>query len=118
MHVAGADGCHGGWLCVEQQGELLRGHLFRSFAQLLEGMESATVITIDIPMGLPEVGERSCDRSARRLLGKPRASSVFPAPIRAVVQERDYERACRIHRALTVVRCRDRPLRFCRRFTK
>jgi predicted RNase H-like nuclease len=35
---------------------------------------------------------------ARQLLGAPRASSVFPAPIRAVVHETNYQVACAKHR--------------------
>src|SRR5580692_1384304 len=100
MHVAGADGCRSGWLCIEQQGETVRGHIFESFAQLLDRLQNASIITIDIPVGLPEVGERPCDPAARKLLGRPQASSVFPAPIRAVIQESDYELACSKHRAI------------------
>lgn len=35
-----------------------------------------------------------------QLLGQPRASSVFPAPIRDVAQETDYEVACQKHRQI------------------
>jgi predicted RNase H-like nuclease len=41
-------------------------------------------VAIDIPIGLPERGGRACDVEARALLG-PRRSSVFPAPVRAVL---------------------------------
>ncbi len=54
------------------------------------------VIAIDIPIGLPETGPRECDVLARRLLGRARASSVFPAPIRAVLGAKDYQQACAI----------------------
>jgi predicted RNase H-like nuclease len=37
---------------------------------------------IDIPIGLLD-GPRACDKAARKLLGQPRGSSVFPAPCRA-----------------------------------
>ena len=39
------------------------------------------VIAVDMPIGLPASGRRSCDSEARRLLG-PRRSSVFPVPTR------------------------------------
>jgi predicted RNase H-like nuclease len=54
------------------------------------------VIGIDIPIGLLERGARVCDREARRILGRGRASSVFPAPIRAVLQAESYLEACQI----------------------
>jgi predicted RNase H-like nuclease len=53
---------------------------------------------IDIPIGLAASQSRACDREARRLLG-PRRSSVFPAPVRAVLAARTYAEACEISRA-------------------
>jgi predicted RNase H-like nuclease len=66
---------------------------------LLSELADATVIAVDIPIGLSESGERSCDPAARQLLHPPRASSVFPAPIRQVLGETDYLSACAIHRS-------------------
>ena len=34
--------------------------------------------------------------ATRRLLGKPRSSSVFPAPVRATLKATNYEEACRL----------------------
>jgi len=42
-------------------------------------------IAIDIPIGLLE-GPRVCDKAARKLLGQPRGSSVFPAPCRPALE--------------------------------
>lgn len=42
-------------------------------------------IGIDIPIGLADRHPRGCDLAARKLLGAPRASSVFPAPCREIV---------------------------------
>src|SRR5207302_9458334 len=98
MHVAGADGCREGWLCLKEEGDLVFGHIFPTFKQMLQHLENASVIAIDIPIGLPDSGERTCDRLARQLLGSPRASSVLPAPIHGVVQETDYRVACDKHR--------------------
>ncbi|MCH7945189.1 MAG: DUF429 domain-containing protein, partial [Armatimonadetes bacterium] len=42
--------------------------------------------------GLRNTGARTCDRLARKFIG-PRASSVFPAPIRPVLEVDDYSRA-------------------------
>lgn len=54
---------------------------------------------IDIPIGLPPSGPRRCDLEARRVLGRPRASSVFPAPARAVLEAPSYPEACAASRA-------------------
>ena len=56
------------------------------------------VIAIDIPIGLGDSGPRDCDREARRRLGRPRSSSVFPAPCRAALRARDYRVACELSR--------------------
>src|ERR1700680_2132691 len=59
------------------------------------------IIAIDIPVGLSdsyEVGGRLCDRAARKLLGRPRGSSVFPAPIRPVLAAKTYQEACCLSR--------------------
>src|SRR5258708_2795984 len=98
MHVAGVDGCRGGWLCLEQRDEATRGSVSRTSSQVWNPLRPATIIAIDVPIGLPEAGERSCDQLARRLLRAPRASSVFPTPIRSVLHEKDYETACAKHR--------------------
>lgn len=57
---------------------------------------AAQVIALDIPIGLPDQGARACDLAARQILGRPRASSVFPAPIRPVLAATSYTAACQI----------------------
>jgi len=52
---------------------------------------------IDIPIGLADREPRSCDVAARRLLG-PRRSSIFPAPVRPVLQAASYAEACALSR--------------------
>src|SRR6185503_15470656 len=56
------------------------------------------MIAIDMPIGLSDDGPRACDLEARRLLGRPRASSVFPAPCRAALGATTYARACGLSR--------------------
>jgi predicted RNase H-like nuclease len=61
--------------------------------------ESAlTLMAIDIPIGLRDDGPRACDLAARRWLGRPRASSVFPAPCRAALAATTYRSACGLSR--------------------
>lgn len=55
------------------------------------------MIAIDLPIGLLDramPGGRPCDQEARRLLGQPRARSVFSPPVRAALRyEDDYRKA-------------------------
>src|SRR5438270_13694603 len=93
-HVVGVDGCRGGWLVCRfdlaaETIDLLT--VTTSFAQILEREKIACCIAVDIPIGLPEPGSaRRCDVEARRILTRVRASSVFPAPSRLFLDERDH----------------------------
>jgi len=60
-----------------------------TFSGILGRFEKAGAIAVDIPIGLPSAADpfRDCDREARRKLKPPRASSVFPAPPREVVEK-------------------------------
>jgi predicted RNase H-like nuclease len=79
--IYGLDGCKDGWIGIAEDLEsgLLSWDVYDELADLLKIDPHPGVIAIDIPIGLPEKGARSCDREARRLLGRPRGSSVFPA---------------------------------------
>ena len=100
MHVAGVDGCRDGWLCVEELNGVVQGHIYESLAALLVGLPTAEIVTIDIPIGLPEQGRRECDTAARKHLGRPRGSSVFPTPVQGVLHELKYPVACQKHREI------------------
>jgi predicted RNase H-like nuclease len=58
-------------------------------------------VAIDIPIGLADSAQRSCDMAARQLLGWPRSSSVFSAPCRLTLQATSYAEACVINRKVT-----------------
>jgi predicted RNase H-like nuclease len=95
--VAGVDGCSGGWLAlVDCKDGQPKARVFARFADLLNAWGKAKVIAVDIPIGLPELGARACDKHARHELAQPRGSSVFPAPLRAVLAARSWEEACTI----------------------
>lgn len=85
--VAGADGFKSKWCVVLLHlgtGEL-RARIIPTFADLLTLAEDPIIVTVDIPIGLPEftpAGGRTCEREARRALGR-KASSVFSAVGRA-----------------------------------
>ena len=57
----------------------------RSLDHLLPRLHDCLVLTIEIPIGLPDEGYREADRLAATRLG-PRRSSVFPTPPRAVLE--------------------------------
>ncbi|MGA2480780.1 MAG: DUF429 domain-containing protein, partial [Spirochaetia bacterium] len=96
--LAGIDGCPGGWVCVVE--DSARGDLdvliLPSIADLIAITPMPHLVMIDIPIGLLASGSRQCDLDARKLLGRPRSSSVFPAPIRPCLATESYEEACAI----------------------
>ena len=90
----GIDGCANGWLaiCRDDSTAQVWWQVLPEFAALLGWMPALNLVAIDIPIGLPDAGPRRCDQESRRLLGS-RRSSVFPAPIRPVVESRTYTEA-------------------------
>lgn len=102
--VGGVDGCRGGWLLATAPAarrEPITLEVLPSFAPIAARVRSGELaaVTVDMPIGLPDAGARPCDVAARRLLG-PRRSSVFPAPVRAVLGARDYADALARSRAI------------------
>jgi predicted RNase H-like nuclease len=92
----GVDGCRTGWLAVAQlTNGAVTAKVCAGFTRILDSFPKSAVIAVDIPIGLADAGPRACDQYARRTLGVPRSSSVFPAPLRPVLQARSYEEACR-----------------------
>jgi predicted RNase H-like nuclease len=82
--IAGADGCKGLWFRVALNliSRDIDFQLLPSINALLESDPRPGILAIDVPIGLPEGGPRNCDKVARKLLGRPRDSSVFRAPVR------------------------------------
>jgi len=90
--VLGVDGCKGGWIAARVEGTRIEWTLYDTAAEVVS--DDAEVIAVDIPMGLPDAGVRSCDVAARRRL-TGRASSVFAAPARSVLNAPSYAEARR-----------------------
>jgi predicted RNase H-like nuclease len=105
MRVTGVDACRRGWVAVSLDAPRSGGvrvdavRVHASLAGVLEGDE-ASVVGIDMPLGLLESGWREADRAARGLLG-PRRSSVFAIPPRAVWAQASYQAANQRCRELT-----------------
>jgi predicted RNase H-like nuclease len=104
MSFVGVDGCSSGWfgVCLTNSGEWETG-IEPNFGRIWTRWHAADSILVDIPIGLRDSGneERLCDREARRALGPPRSSSVFPVPCRPSLQAEGYPDACRINKRYT-----------------
>ncbi|MDE0280431.1 MAG: DUF429 domain-containing protein [Gammaproteobacteria bacterium] len=94
----GVDGCKAGWFCISiEPSGAIGWFVFETLGDLAAMANDGDRIFVDIPIGLgdgPE--ERLCDREAMHRLGPGRRSSVFPAPVRAALDARDYSEAKRI----------------------
>lgn len=94
---AGADGCRGGWVMVTWTGNPAitpEISLIPDFATALAS--AAHTIAVDMPIGLPRLSGRACERETRARLGN-RQSSVFAVPSRAAVMQEDYFASCRVN---------------------
>lgn len=98
--IAGADGCKTGWVVVSQDmhSNAVELQVVSSIREWILRRDPPEVLAIDVPIGLPDSGPRACDLVARKLLGRPRGSSVFPAPIRPVLEADSHAVACSIGR--------------------
>lgn len=101
--VLGVDGWPGGWLGARVLGDGVLGDgvqwlLLADAAAVLA--VDVPVVGIDIPVGLPGTGRRTCDLAARAVLG-PARSSVFLTPVRGVLAAATYPEANALSRTLT-----------------
>lgn len=99
--VMGVDACTAGWIgIVLHDGAFAEATIGSRFRELLAAVAAASIVAVDIPIGLPERGWRRADVEARRFLGR-RSSSVFATPPRAAVEASSYQEANRLCRSLT-----------------
>lgn len=104
MRIAGADWFEGRWIvATEEVDRTLVVHHVPAFSDLLTWPD-LELLVIDIPIGLPDRGDRACDRQARRAI-RPRGSSVFPAPIRPILSARSQSEASLIRYTIEQKRC-------------
>ncbi|MDR5797471.1 DUF429 domain-containing protein [Caballeronia sp. LZ008] len=99
----GVDGCKAGWFVAKQCGRTgtIATKVIGRFEDLLEWKRANAIVAVDMPIGLSSNGVRTCDTLARKILGRPRASSVFTPPIRAALVSSSYEEACAVNQAVT-----------------
>lgn len=101
--IAGMDGARGQWCAVmfDTKTGAYQAQIVGALGELLAMPNAPEIIAIDIPIGLPDVvgpGGRQCEATARQLLGRPRASSVFSAVGRCALRAPDRATADRVHR--------------------
>lgn len=105
-HVLGVDRQQGTWLgaLLPASGtgalRLVSGPDLGTVVARARSQASISLVAVDIPIGLPDTGTRRADVLARRRLG-PRASSVFPTPVRDAVAAQTYAEAREISVART-----------------
>jgi predicted RNase H-like nuclease len=79
--ICGVDGFKSEWFAILHNLTTNEFHVrVLSFRSLLELPENPEIITVDVPIGLPDVtlkGGRTCERLARGLVGSNRTSSIF-----------------------------------------
>jgi len=100
--VAGVDSCPYGWIAVLvtffEEVVAEEHHLLMRFGDLFRLGSPPGFVAVDVPLGLldePAEGGRECDRAARKVLGQPRASSIFSPPSRSSLECRDFDEARR-----------------------
>jgi predicted RNase H-like nuclease len=102
--VAGADGCRAGWVVVLRgvRSGRIEVRVASRISEVLRWKPRASVLGVDIPIGLLDravPGGRKCDEEVRRLLGRPRGTSVFSPPARRALRARTFEEANRRNRS-------------------
>ena len=96
--VSGIDGCPSGWVCLSKNlsSGVFRAQIISNIDELMRLDPRPDLALVDVPIGLTDAGPRECDLEARKRLRHPRSRSVFPAPVRSVLNAESYAQACRI----------------------
>ncbi|MBD3197397.1 MAG: DUF429 domain-containing protein [Candidatus Lokiarchaeota archaeon] len=100
----GIDSCPAGWISFYLSENLNYDlSVFKTINQLWEKYCNATLIMIDIPIGLKSQGPepRLADKAARKYLTGKRSSCIFPTPCRDVLDAKTYEEANKINKLRT-----------------
>lgn len=101
MRFLGVDGCRFGWIgiCFFDQGWSF--YLEKHLKTLME-KSNPDICFIDIPISLSKnESVRECDAELRKLLPNNFKSSVFNAPVKLVLEAKDYLRGKEINQFIT-----------------
>lgn len=99
MTVVGVDWGSSGWVSAAYDCDWSFEY-HPSMLNVWHDYPDASLILVDIPIGLPKGGYRKCDREAKECLGN-RRGSVFWTPPRKAFEERSYTEAKEIVIELT-----------------
>lgn len=100
QRVLGVDACRGGWLGVTLSGGMANAYFALGIEDLIgavEGDGQLDAVAVDMPIGLPDAGQREADRLAKAEVGRL-GSSVFVTPTRAAFAAPDHASAVTINR--------------------
>lgn len=82
-HLAGVDGCRGGWIVARTTLGIANAEL--EFVEHWKDIHARfDIIAVDMPIGLSESGYRECEIEARKIL-RPHGSRVFRVPARGAL---------------------------------
>lgn len=101
--VVGVDGAKSGWIAVWSDSSSAEGvskldfFVYPSAVALCAAHKFASVIAVDIPIGLAQSGPRAPDSLARKVVGGKRACTIFSAPIRPVLNATSRQEASDLH---------------------
>ena len=98
--VLGVDACKAGWVGVLLAHGTATIHVAATIRDLVQAADVeawAEVVAIDIPIGLPDAGQRAADALARQRVG-PRSSSVFTTATRAALQAATHAEGVAVNR--------------------
>lgn len=100
MNCVGVDGAKQAWIAVWRRGDNFTYRVYPDAWALVDTHRSADVIAVDVPIGLSERGGRRADTEARIFVGRKRASSIFSAPVRGILDATSQPEASRRHREI------------------
>lgn len=98
--AVGVDGARSGWIAVWRSAEAFRFGVYDDPAALCAAHPAASVIAVDIPIGLSDSHGRAPDALARKFVGGRRACSIFSAPVRGILDATSQPEASMRHRAI------------------
>jgi predicted RNase H-like nuclease len=98
LPLIGVDGAKSGWFAVWRAKQGFGFDRYVRAAQLLAAHAGAACFAVDTPIGLSDHGGRVPDALARSFVGGQRASSVFSAPVRGVLDAQSRAEASDRHR--------------------
>jgi len=96
----GVDGAKSGWIGVWRGDGALAFDVYISARRVVDAHLGAEVIAVDIPIGLADRDGRQADSLARNFVGGKRASSIFSAPVRGILDAQSQGEASRRHREI------------------